>query len=63
MKWAYGVCINSDYLRKIQLDKIDLSIIIVNYKCWEVLAKCLKSFNTFKPKISYEILVVDNDSH
>ena len=63
-KWAYGFCINtiSDYLRKIQLNKIDVSIIIVNYKCWEVLAKCIESFNTYKPNISYEIIVVDNDS-
>ena len=63
-KWAYGFCIDtiSDYLRKIQLNKIDVSIIIVNYKCWEVLAKCIESFNTYKPNISYEIIVVDNDS-
>tara|TARA_B100000795_G_scaffold13035_1_gene9014 strand:+ start:362 stop:1342 length:981 start_codon:yes stop_codon:yes gene_type:complete len=44
------------------LNKIDLSIIIVNYKCWEVLAKCIESFNTYKPNTSYEIIVVDNDS-
>ncbi|MDA9871946.1 glycosyltransferase family 2 protein [Candidatus Thioglobus sp.] len=44
------------------MNKIDVSIIIVNYKCWEVLAKCIKSFNTYKPNISYEIIVVDNDS-
>jgi len=44
------------------LNKIDLSIIIINYKCWEVLAQCIESFNTFKPNINYEIIVVDNDS-
>jgi len=44
------------------LNKIDVSIIIVNYKCWEVLAKCIESFNKYKPNISYEIIVVDNDS-
>ncbi len=44
------------------MNKIDLSIIIVNYKCWEVLAKCIESFNTYKPNTSYEIIVVDNDS-
>ena len=44
------------------MNKIDVSIIIVNYKCWEVLAKCIESFNTYKPNISYEIIVVDNDS-
>ena len=42
--------------------KIDLSIIIVNYKSWEVLAKCIMSFNKHKPHTSYEIIVVDNDS-
>jgi len=44
------------------LSKIDLSIIIVNYRSWEVLAKCIESFNKYKPHTSYEILVVDNDS-
>jgi len=44
------------------LNKIDLSIIIVNYKCWEDLTRCLESFNTFMPKIRFEIIVVDNDS-
>ena len=42
--------------------KIDLSIIIVNYKCWDALAECIESFNKYKPRISYEIIVVDNDS-
>ena len=44
------------------MSKIDLSIVIVNYKCWEVLARCLESFIKYKPHISYEIIVVDNDS-
>jgi len=44
------------------LNKIDLSIIIVNYRSWEVLAKCIESFNKYKPYTSYEIIVVDNDS-
>ncbi len=44
------------------MDKLDLSIIIVNYKSWEVLSECIKSFNKYKPQISYEIIVVDNDS-
>ena len=44
------------------MSKIDLSIIIVNYKCWEVLARCLESFIKYKPQTSYEIIVVDNDS-
>jgi len=45
-----------------QLSKIDLSIIIVNYKCWDALTKCLESFNKYKPHTSYEIIIVDNDS-
>ena len=44
------------------MNKIDLSIIIVNYRSWEVLAKCIESFNKYKPHTSYEIIVVDNDS-
>jgi GT2 family glycosyltransferase len=44
------------------LSKIDLSIIIVNYKCWDVLTRCIDSFNKYKPHSSYEIIVVDNDS-
>ena len=42
--------------------KIDLSIIIVNYKCWDALTRCIESFNKYKPRTSYEIIVVDNDS-
>ncbi len=44
------------------MNKVDVSIIIVNYKCWEVLTKCIESFYKFKPIINYEIIVVDNDS-
>ena len=44
------------------MSKIDLSIIIVNYKCWDVLTRCIDSFNKYKPYTSYEIIVVDNDS-
>jgi GT2 family glycosyltransferase len=44
------------------LRKIDLSIIIVNYKCWDALTRCIESFNKYKPRTSYEIIVVDNDS-
>jgi GT2 family glycosyltransferase len=44
------------------LSKIDLSIIIVNYRSWEVLTKCIESFNKWSPNSSYEIIVVDNDS-
>jgi GT2 family glycosyltransferase len=44
------------------LNRIDLSIIIVNYRSWEILAKCIESFNKYKLNTSYEIIVVDNDS-
>lgn len=44
------------------MSKIDLSIIIVNYKCWDVLARCIDSFNKYKPHTNYEIIIVDNDS-
>ena len=53
---------SSHYLRNIKLSKIDLSIIIVNYKCWDVLARCIDSFNKYKPHTNYEIIIVDNDS-
>ena len=49
-------------LRSFMLNNIDLSIIIVNYKSWGVLQQCLDSFQQFPPKVSYEIIVVDNDS-
>ena len=48
--------------RSIGLNNIDLSIIIVNYKSWGVLQQCLDSFQQFPPRLSYEIIVIDNDS-
>ena len=53
---------SSHNLRNIKLSKIDLSIIIINYKCWDVLARCIDSFNKYKPHTNYEIIIVDNDS-
>lgn len=41
---------------------IELSVIIVNYKSWELLENCIASFNSFPPSMAYEIIVVDNDS-
>jgi GT2 family glycosyltransferase len=49
-------------LRSIRVNNIDLSIIIVNYKSWGVLQQCLDSFQQFPPKLSHEIIVIDNDS-
>ena len=48
--------------RSIGLNNNDLSIVIVNYKSWKVLAECLDSFSQYTPKLNYEIIVVDNDS-
>ena len=44
------------------MKNIDLSIVIVNYQSWDYLDNCLKSFQFYPPLISYEIIVVDNDS-
>lgn len=40
----------------------DLSILIVNYRCWEKLANCLKSLLNPSDLIALEVIVVDNDS-
>src|SRR5579862_7671920 len=44
-----------------QKKKIDISVIIVQYHAKEVLFTCIKSILLSRPKISYEIIVVDND--
>ena len=41
--------------------KIDISIIIVHYHAKKVLLDCIKSVLKSSPKMSYEIIVVDND--
>lgn len=41
--------------------EMDLSIIIVNYKSKEYLKKCLESIKKFPPKVSYEVIIRDND--
>jgi GT2 family glycosyltransferase len=41
---------------------IDLSVIIVNYKSAQLIVDCLHSFYSGANKISFEIIVVDNDS-
>jgi GT2 family glycosyltransferase len=48
--------------RSIGLNNIELSVIIVNYKSWNVLQQCLDSFQQFPPRLNYEIIVIDNDS-
>ena len=42
---------------------IDVSIIIVNYKTVSLILKCLDSIQRLTRKISYEIIVVDNNSN
>ena len=42
---------------------IDLSIIVVSYKGWDRLTKCLESLNSFTGKrFNHEVIVVDNNS-
>jgi GT2 family glycosyltransferase len=41
---------------------MDLSIIILNYKTCGLLKECLKGIKLVKPKLDFEIIVVDNGS-
>lgn len=41
---------------------VNLSIIIINYKSLDLIRDCLRSINTAKPAISYEIIIVNNDN-
>jgi GT2 family glycosyltransferase len=41
---------------------LDLSVVIVNYKSIDFLRSCIRSINETADGISYEIIVVDNDS-
>lgn len=43
-------------------NKIDLSIIIVNYNVKDFLYNCLKSIENSKANFNYEVIVVDNNS-
>jgi len=41
----------------------DLSVIIVNYRCWDKLAQCLDSLTAIsETSVSFEVIVVDNAS-
>lgn len=44
------------------MSKLDLSIIIVNYNTKELISDCIKSIRKSKPKLKYEVIVVDNGS-
>ena len=51
------------YVKKVFMNKIDISIIIVNYKSWSHLRSCLNSINNeVKTSLVYEVIIVDNDS-
>lgn len=43
------------------MSKVKVSIIIVYYKDKEALFNCLKSIKENRPKVSFEVIVVDND--
>jgi GT2 family glycosyltransferase len=43
-------------------NKMDLSIVIVNYKSWKHLHKCLNSLDFKSDRFDFEIIVVDNQS-
>ena len=42
--------------------RMQLSIIVVNYRSWDCLERCLESFPVPGPEADREIIVVDNDS-
>ena len=44
------------------MSNVSLSVVIVNYRSWQALERCLKSFAEFPPALNHEIIVVDNDS-
>ena len=41
---------------------MELSIIIINYKCCQLVVDCIHSVHSQNSKLSYEIIVVDNNS-
>lgn len=41
---------------------MDVSIIIINYKCPELIINCIASIKKFTQQIEYEVIVVDNHS-
>ena len=44
------------------MSNLKLSIIVLNYRSWELISNCINSIIKHSPKISYEIIVIDNDS-
>ncbi len=45
-----------------QMEIVDLSIIIVSYNTKELLLKCIESVKKYTKDITYEIIVIDNNS-
>jgi len=41
---------------------MDLTIIILNYRTKGLVKQCIKTIRLYDPEVSYEIIVVDNDS-
>ncbi|PIS05512.1 MAG: hypothetical protein COT81_00665 [Candidatus Buchananbacteria bacterium CG10_big_fil_rev_8_21_14_0_10_42_9] len=41
---------------------MDVSIVILNYKTAKLVAQCIKGIRSISPQVSYEIIVVDNNS-
>jgi len=47
---------------KTNFNKIDVSIIIINYNNFHLLDECLRSIYKFTNQISFEVIVIDNNS-
>ncbi len=45
------------------LDKVDVSVVIVNYKTKDITLNCIKSIFEHTKGISFEVILVDNASH
>jgi len=43
-------------------NKMDISIIVLNYNTKKLTADCINSIYNSKPKINYEVILVDNNS-
>ena len=54
--------ISSRELNTGSVNKVDVSVIIVNYNTKELIYNCIKSIQNNTRNINYEIIVVDNDS-